>query len=173
MARYLVLNPVRAGMVRAPGDWPWSSYRAMIGEQAAPEWLETRPILAAFGETEAEAVERYVRFVAEGTGQPSPWGQLKQQVFLGSDAFVDAMRRKVPTGRDLREIPQAKVRPIAKPLAHYARKHPDRNGAIAAAYASGGYTMQEIGDYFRLHYSRVSKIVQAASRVRAKAKGKT
>ncbi|MEA3276072.1 MAG: hypothetical protein U9Q81_12415 [Pseudomonadota bacterium] len=113
------------------------------------------------------------RFVAEGTGQPSPWGQLKQQVFLGSDAFVESMRRKVPKGRDLREIPQAKVRPIAKPLAHYARKHPDRNRAIAAAYASGGYTMQEIGDFFGLHYSRISKIVQAASGARAKARGKT
>ena len=34
----------------------WSSYRAMIGEEPAPEWLETRTILAAFGETEPEAV---------------------------------------------------------------------------------------------------------------------
>ena len=27
MARYIVLNPVRAGMVASPADWPWSSYR--------------------------------------------------------------------------------------------------------------------------------------------------
>jgi len=26
--RYIELNPVRAGMVQAPGDYPWSSYRA-------------------------------------------------------------------------------------------------------------------------------------------------
>mgnify|MGYP000004660761 CR=1 FL=1 len=38
----------------------------MVGEAAAPEWLQTRGILAAFGETEAEAVAHYVRFVAEG-----------------------------------------------------------------------------------------------------------
>ncbi|MEF8793266.1 MAG: transposase [Thiohalorhabdus sp.] len=25
LARYVVLNPVRAGMVRNPGDWPWSN----------------------------------------------------------------------------------------------------------------------------------------------------
>jgi REP element-mobilizing transposase RayT len=28
LARYIVRNPVRAGMVRAAKDWPWSSYRA-------------------------------------------------------------------------------------------------------------------------------------------------
>lgn len=33
---------------------------------------------------------------------------------------------------------------------------------IAAAYASGGYTMREIGDYFGLHYSRISKILRRA-----------
>ena len=42
LARYVVLNPVRAGMVDSPGQWPWNCYRAMVGEEAAPEWLETR-----------------------------------------------------------------------------------------------------------------------------------
>ena len=83
------------------------------------------------------------------------------------------MRRKVPAGRDLREIPQARARPTAKPLEHFARKHAERDDAIAAAYASGGYSMQDIGDYFRLHYSRAGKIVRAASQTKSKAKGKT
>ncbi len=59
----------------------------------------------------------YRRFVAEGKGQPSPWEQLKQQVFLGSDAFVDAMQGKIPKERDLREVPQARRRPVARQLA--------------------------------------------------------
>jgi hypothetical protein len=81
--------------------------------------------------------------------------------------------RKVPRGRDLREVAQAKRRPRAQPLEDYARVHPGRNRAIAAAYASGGYTMQQIGDYFGIHYSRVSKIVRAEGHLRRKAKGKT
>ncbi len=173
LARYVVLNPVRAGMVRTPGEWPWSSYRAMTGEVDPPEWLERRWILSAFAATEADAVGRYIGFVAAGKSQPSPWEQLKQQVFLGSDAFVAAMRRAVPANRDLREVAQARARPPAKPLADYARQHRDRDHAIAAAYASGGYTMRAIGDYFGLHYSRVSKIVQAATRVRGEGKRKT
>lgn len=113
----MVLNPVRVGIVRIPAEWPWRSYRAMIGEADPPPWLETRWILSVFAPTEAEAVGHYVRFVAAGKGQPSPWEQLKQQVFLGSDVFVEAMRRKVPADRDLREIPQARARPSARPSA--------------------------------------------------------
>ena len=83
------------------------------------------------------------------------------------------MMRKVPSGRDLCEVPQSKPRPQAQPLEDYARAHPERNRAIAAAYASGGYTMQQIGDYFGIHYSRVSKIVRADGHMRRKSKGKT
>ena len=39
LARYVVLNPVRAGIVRSARDWPWSSYRATAGWLDIPEWL--------------------------------------------------------------------------------------------------------------------------------------
>ncbi|EXI78226.1 MAG: hypothetical protein AW10_03196 [Candidatus Accumulibacter appositus] len=63
-ARYVVLEPVRARMVHTPGEWPWNSYRAMVGETDLPEWLEIRRILTAFSETGRQAAERYARFVA-------------------------------------------------------------------------------------------------------------
>jgi len=173
LARYVVLNPVRARMVRMASAWPWSSYRAMIGKAQPPEWLDTRATLATFGETESKAIERYLQFVAEGKGQPSPWEHLKNQVFLGSDSFVDAMRRQVPQNRDLREVPQAKRLPPSKALSEYARQYPQRNDAIVAAYRSGGYTLRDIGDYFSLHYSRISKIVHAADLALREEKGKT
>lgn len=31
LSRYVVLNPVRAGMVKNIADWPWNSYRASVG----------------------------------------------------------------------------------------------------------------------------------------------
>ena len=36
LARYVVLNPVRAGMVKKPDGWAWSSYRASLGLEPAP-----------------------------------------------------------------------------------------------------------------------------------------
>ena len=48
------------------------------------------------------------------------------------------MQRKVAAEQDLSEVPAAQRRQMAKPLDHYARKHPDRDEAITQAYASGG-----------------------------------
>ena len=140
--------------------------------QGAQRSLEARAILAAFGETESKAIAGYAQFVVEGKGQPSPWEHLKNQVFLGSDTFVESMRRQVPQNRDLREVPQAKHRPPAKVLPEYAREHSQRNDAIVAAYRSGGYTLRDIGDYFSLHYSRISKIIHAADLAAREEKGK-
>jgi hypothetical protein len=85
----MVLNPVRAGMVRDAGDWPWSSYRAMVGEEPAPPWLETDWLLGQFGEERPRAQASYAAFVRQGMGKPSVWEGLRHQVFLGSEAFVD------------------------------------------------------------------------------------
>ncbi len=41
LARYGVLNPARTGMVRDPGEWPWSRYRATIGMEKAESFVET------------------------------------------------------------------------------------------------------------------------------------
>ena len=40
LVRYVVLNPVRAHMVKSPADWPWSSYRATVGQESAPNGLK-------------------------------------------------------------------------------------------------------------------------------------
>ena len=88
LARYIVLNPVRARMVRSAKDWPWSSYRATAGMADALPWLATDWILSAFSDKRSEAVERYKAFVAEGKNQPAIWEQLKNQIYLGTDAFI-------------------------------------------------------------------------------------
>jgi hypothetical protein len=51
LTRYVVLNPVRAGMVADAGDWRWSSYPAMVGSAPAPPWLEADGLLHQFGRT--------------------------------------------------------------------------------------------------------------------------
>lgn len=169
LARYIVLNPVRARMVRSAKDWPWSSYRPSAGLAECPAWLETDWVLSAFSAKRVEAIEGYRAFVAEGKNQPAPWEKLKNQICLGTDAFVARMLSKIPASSDLSEVPLGQRRALAKPLEYYASRSGSRDEAIALAYESGGYGMKEIGDYFGLHYSRVSRIIN----VWQKAKGKT
>ncbi len=165
LARYIVLNPVRAQMVRTAKDWPWSSYRATAGFKKNEKWLMVNWLLASFSSRKSNALKRYRDFVSEGRNQPAPWEGLKNQVYLGDDKFVDDMQCKISADTNLSEIPSAQKRQVTKPLDFYKKKYADRDEAIAQAYASGGYSMKAIGDYFGLHYSRVSRVI--------KAKGKT
>lgn len=160
LARYIVLNPVRAGMVRAAKDWRWSSYRATVGQSASPSCLTTDWLLAAFGVRKAEAIECYKRFVGEGKGQSSPWLILRNQVYLGSKAFVEKVHAHIDGEKELSEIPLSQRRLVPRTLEYYEQHNSTRNNAIIDAYQSGGYTLKRIGEHFGLHYSTVSGIVR-------------
>ena len=159
LSRYIVLNPVRARMVKNARAWPWSSYRDTAGYRQPPAWLHIEWLLAAFGKKQSNAQQKYRKFVAEGKNRSSPWAQLRNQVFLGSEDFVLDLQYKIESDKDLSEIPRSQRREKARSLDYYAKHASNRNEAMITAYAGGGYSMKQIGDYFGLHYSRVSRVI--------------
>lgn len=76
-------------------------------------------ILAAFAKLKHGAQTAYRRFVAEGKDQSSPREGLKNRIYLGSEAFVEEMQRKVEGDWRLSEIPKTQRRPVAQPLTWY------------------------------------------------------
>lgn len=160
LARYIVLNPVRAQMVRSAKDWRWSSYRATVGQVQGPSCLRVDWLLSAFAENAAVAIDCYKQFITEGKNQPSPLDKLRNQVYLGGDEFIERMKFYIDADRDLSEIPSSQRRGLPKPLSEYEALSQDRNSAIAMAYKSGGYTLKELGAYFGLHYSTVSGLIK-------------
>jgi len=94
LVRYVALNPVRAGMVDKPGEWPWSSFNAMAGHIIAPPWLT-----------------------------------------------VDAV------------------------LADIAKRYPNRNEAMVAAYQTGEYSYAVIAEYFGVHFSTVGRIIRKSRKM--------
>ena len=107
LSRYIVLNPVRAAMVLTAGDWPWSSYRATAGLAEPSGFLTTDWLLSGFGLRKSEAIARYQQFILEGKGQPSIWKLLRNQVFLGSDMFVERAQSLLEKDSMLSEIPSS------------------------------------------------------------------
>jgi putative transposase len=105
LCRYLVLNPVRAGLATSARAWRWSSYRATAGLSAAPSWLETDWTLKQFAVSRRTARERYRRFVADGKKAGfEPWTSVRNQVFLGTDEFLDEaleMAKRRPQGKGI------------------------------------------------------------------------
>lgn len=74
-ARYVVLNPVRAGLSEKPEDWPWSSYRACMGIDYAPPFLAVNQHLEHFGSDLAAARRTFSEFVQEGIAERRPPGR--------------------------------------------------------------------------------------------------
>ena len=160
VARYIVLNPVRAEMVRSAKDWPWSSYRATAGLADPPAALTTDWILGNFGSRRGPAQEAYRQFVQEGRNQPSPWQSLKNQIYLGSDTFVEDMQCRMDPEQSLKDIPKPQKLGAPRPLDYFASHFPSRNEAMARAYRSGHYTLTEVGEHFGVSYATVSRAVK-------------
>jgi hypothetical protein len=95
LCRYVVLNPVRAGLVPHPRAWRWSSYGATAGEQAVP-WLRVAWGLGHFARERRQAQRTYRRFVADGRASPErPWIHLRSQIYLGSEAFLQEIHPRL------------------------------------------------------------------------------
>ena len=90
-------------------DWRWSNYRYAMGNLTSPPWLATDELLALFGTQKTAARRQYARFVAEGVGMESIWSDLKHQVFLGNEAFVDR-QRELLEGQSLVEVSRQPLR---------------------------------------------------------------
>jgi REP element-mobilizing transposase RayT len=56
---YVALNPVRAGLVRRPEQWRWSSYAATIGRRAVPSFLDVGAVLGLVDDDAAKARLRF------------------------------------------------------------------------------------------------------------------
>ena len=118
LCRYVELNPVRAGMVEAAGDWNWSSYAAHVGKVNAPTWLDVARLHAfvlgreirgdgqTSDQTSAEDRETQTQAIAQAHTQAALayaelvasapdvdlWADLQKQMFLGDADFIARMQ---------------------------------------------------------------------------------
>jgi REP element-mobilizing transposase RayT len=161
VARYIVLNPVRAGLVKKPEQWRWSSYRATLGEVKAPACLVTNNLLKYFHHRRPQAQKNYKKFVSEGIGIDSPFDEIEQGIILGSPQFVQEVWRHGENTDDIKELPRADRivgRPTLKDLFDRDMSLEDRNFAIVIAHIRCGYLLSEIARHLDLDQSTVGKI---------------
>ena len=170
LARYTTLNPVRAGMVTHPGNWPWSSYRAMVGSAKGPPWLTTKTILELFNKRQRLARKECRRFVAEGIGNESIWKDLRRQIFLGDESFIEQMQAKLDIESHDVNIPRKQQRPPAPSLEAIHATHRNRDQAIVAAYETGDYSYYQIAAYFGLHFTTVGVTVRKLRKLKNRRK---
>jgi putative transposase len=148
VCRYVVLNPVRAGICRDPSEWPWSSYRQTAGLPSAVTLVEAEALLGRLGVPADDARAYYRRFVADGlSAAVEPRGERLGDVpFLKQDFGL-----KQPP----REVPRVQWLPLPPTLAELFAAGDET--PVATAYRRYGYTLQQIGEHLGCHYSTVSR----------------
>ena len=165
LCRYIVLNPVKAKMVRKPDDWRWSSYNATAGFERAPELLSCDWLLSQFSKRQKDAQQQYTAFVADGMSMKgiNPWQHLKGQLFLGGNKFVAKMQKLADDKKEIGEIPRTQryaSRPALDELLRRATNKQERNTQMVKAHLDHGYTLQEIPQFLGIHYTTVSKVIK-------------
>jgi hypothetical protein len=159
VARYIVLNPVRANLVKCPEDWQWSSYNYTCADIPSPTWLDTQWLLATFNAQAHEAREAYRRFARAGAGIASPLEKTYRQLVLGSEEFIKQLQLQ-PEAVNAQGISRQQRSSVVPSLADYQQKFPDRDTAMAEAYSSHAYSLREIANHFGVSHATASRAVK-------------
>jgi hypothetical protein len=168
VCRYVDLNPVRAQLVKRQQDWHWSSYRAHVGLDHRPQWLNSVALWRQLAQSDASGKRRYAEFVAQGR-EVRLWEEaLRGQIYLGDDHFLAKAQAENKGTGNARDIPRAQRRGKPPSLAHYLEGMGNRDEGVLRAYRDGGYTQTAIAEALGLSVSRISRVIRARE-----AKGKT
>ena len=183
LTRYVVLNPVRAGLTTGPAQWRWSSYPATAGLCAPPRWLKVDWTLGQFALQRKAAQALYKDFVAAGCRDPRrPWDMLRGQIFLGTESFHREIRTRVEAMPVSEEVPRGQRFPTRSSLdlvmavtaAEFrmdlrdlrgGRGGPARAIAVLLGRAEALESLDRIGRALSIKASRVAKLAAAAERL--------
>lgn len=158
VARYVVLNPVRAGLVKYPGEWAWSSYKATLGEADAGAWLTTERVLGEFGGPSCASRVKYREFVVDDMG--NRWGgEVVGGVVCGSGEYAAQCVARVVGENSSEEIPKLQRFAGRPGLGEVLAGSGERAERVRRAVEVYGYTQKSIAVCLGVHYSAVSKLL--------------
>lgn len=191
VSRYIHLNPVDAGLVKRPEDYPDSSYRAYLGLARAPGWLHTRATLSRF--CAVNPAGEFRLFVECGIDPQTRAFYDRRRVgpILGSRRFKERIRRlveqkqkhldpEIPDGRRLGSRPSLAriVWAVARAFEIEAAEIPfdvcrrtraqslARSVALYLGRHDGGQSLDRIASW--LGYPSYNTAATALSRLRAR-----
>ena len=179
LVRYIHLNPVRAGLVGEPLDYPWSGHRAYLGKEEVP-WLSTDWVLSQFDDRPGTARRRYRAFIRAGTNEgyrEEFHSGAEDPRVLGDEGFLaSVLKEKSGLIRrpSLMEIIQAVCAEYG--LAHDELRAPTQSRLVSEARAVVGWLASELGSASFVEVGRetareVSTISSAVRRLSERARG--
>ncbi|MBN1363235.1 MAG: transposase [Syntrophaceae bacterium] len=180
VVRYIHRNPMRAGIVKYPQNYRWSSYREYIQEAAGGQYLNRNFILEMLDHDRERQIKAFIDFMKQEDSEEiqSFYAKKNMSSFLGTDKFVEKIKTLYFGIKKHREIPQARnLEPTIKDIKQIVNRvykvKPDsmlklqrgfnnepRDVAIYLVRNHTGKKLEEIGKEFNIDkYSTVSSII--------------
>ncbi len=166
LTRYIHLNPVRAGLVRSPAQWPWSGHSEYLG-RTQRGLVDVGPVLGAL-----TGPAQYERFVREGAKMryQVEWHPSESAPFLGIAARPAAEATR-PTASRSRRVPLERLWQESADGAgvsiealrqggRSARLVAARDGFIQHAVVQGGYRAVEVAAFIGCHPANITRAVR-------------
>lgn len=102
VVRYIHLNPVKAGVVKEPGEYEWSSHGVYVTKRKGIRWVDTQRLLESLG-----GLAGFDAFVKAGNDEATEifYRRGRLPPILGDEEFVEEIRDKVegPDGEHTRD----------------------------------------------------------------------
>ena len=154
--------PLRAGFVRHPKQFKWSSCRYVYGKETAPGYMD----LGWFEDGFSSDITRFDGFLRENYPR-DVLGETQKQIYLGDERFIESVQEKAEARGAGAEIPRTQLaRPVKSVLDSFRKKGAETEEAVARTYLTGNYTLREISEAVSVHYSGVSKMVSDYEKTR-------
>lgn len=180
VVRYIHKNPVRAGIVKNPREYRWSSHRAYLSESDSWKWLSRDFVLGMIDRKKSNQRNTYLDFIKQGESEEIQEFYEKKNLpsILGTDVFIAKIKALFSKAKRHREIPQSRyLEPSIKDIKEIISKaykadikslsrsrrgisNEVRDVAIYLARLHTGKKLEEIGKEFAISsYSTVSSII--------------
>lgn len=155
VSRYIHNNPVKAGVVKIPSEYKWSSYNAIIGRKGnAKDLVNADCILGYISTRRKEAVKQYIGYVA------------KFDESDGEIMDIETDINQIDNSNYINNIQHAQQKieeSMKKDGISFSNMLADtkyRNDMMKAIRKNSSLTLKQIGDLFGgLSESRVSRIL--------------
>jgi len=181
LVRYIHRNPIDAELVKQLGQYSWSSHQGYLSDAKKWDWLNKDFILSMFSNDRGLGIKRYKEFVTKKTPDEinAILGRKNLPSALGSDGFIDRLKRTFSGKKRHWEVPESKLlAPDVVKIKAVVCKSYDieervltitrrgftnepRNVAIYLMRHLRGDSLEDIGKEFKMaKYSSVSSVIE-------------
>ena len=172
LSAYIHLNPLRAGIIRQIEEYPWSSYLDYLNLRKS-NISDPSFVLNLIDNNTFKSIKKYREYIIQYQDIKDPLLQSYHHIALGSEPFIERIRKKIEGLGRRREIPSIRtiskydvdiiiikmiqVLNIKRRMIFYKKRgNFYRSLAIYLIKRFTPLSLSEIGELFKMDYSAVS-----------------